>query len=275
MSLTYGFFDALNEDRTYDSLDFGKMFDGVINDGILAGVSGQMKVTAGSGLSVSIAPGKAWYNRRWALNDAAVTLSLDAAHATLPRIDVVVLELDETARSFSFKIVKGTPDASPIYTALTDNATVHQYALANVTVPGGASSISNSNIDDARVIATVVSELINGYPRYTGLTETTEDHRTWNVEIRAGRLSPSITLPDVPEYGSASAEIRYIFTAASASASFTAPSNYILGQYNFIGLSPGNTLTFTNLVAGSIYEVSFAVLDGTHIGMVMNEWPIA
>lgn len=266
MSLTYGFFDALNEDRTYDSLDFGKMFDGVINDGVLAGVSGQMKVTAGTGLSVVIAQGKAWYNRRWAINDSAVTLSLDAAHATLSRIDTICITCDEAQRLFTFEVVKGTPASSPVAPSLTDSATVHQHALANVTIPGGASSITNNDISDVRTFAVVVSELVSGYPMYPEVN-------SWNTEVHAGSASPNLTLPAVPTGGSATCEIRYTFTAASANASFTAPSNYILGRYDFVGLAPGNTLSFTNLAAGSIYEVSFAVLDSTHIGMVMTEWP--
>ena len=268
MSLTYGFFDALNEDRTYDSLDFGKMFDGVINDGVLAGVSGQMKVTAGSGMRVSVAPGKVWYNRRWAINDSSVTLSIDAAHATLTRIDTVVISVDDSARLFKFEVVKGTPAASPVAPTLTDSSTYHQHALANVWVNGGASAIYNGNIIDKRTFAVVVSELINGYPRYSSLT-------SWNIEVRAGSVSPSVTLPAVPENANATAEIRYIFTAASASASFTAPSNYILSDYSFAGLSPGNTITFTNLVVGSIYELSFAVLDNSHIALSMAAWPTA
>ena len=96
----------------------------------------------------------------------------------------------------------------------------------------------------------------------------------WNSEVRAGQVTPSITLPAIP--AEVSAECRYTFTAATANATFAAPSGVILGNDDgFSGLSAGNTLSYTDLTAGSIYECSFAVMDSTHITLLMKEWPTA
>lgn len=93
----------------------------------------------------------------------------------------------------------------------------------------------------------------------------------WNTEVMAGSVSPSVTLPS-PSVTGVAEEIRYIFTAASASASFTAPSGFILGDEDgYAGLTAGNTLSYTSLTTGSIYECSFVVLDSTHISLIMKE----
>lgn len=92
----------------------------------------------------------------------------------------------------------------------------------------------------------------------------------WNTEVRAGSATPAVTLP--APTGQLAEEIRYIFTAASASAAFTAPSGYILGDSDgFAGLSAGNSLSYSSLTTGSIYECSFVVLDATHISLIMIE----
>lgn len=93
----------------------------------------------------------------------------------------------------------------------------------------------------------------------------------WNTEVRAGSATPDITLP-APVGTGVAEELRYIFTAASASASFTAPSGFILGDDDgYAGLSAGNTIAYTDLTTGSIYECSFVVLDATHISLIIKE----
>ena len=58
--------------------------------------------------------------------------------------------------------------------------------------------------------------------------------------------------------------------------SITAPSGYIVGDdTGFAGLSAGNTLTLSSLTATTIYELSFKLLDATHIGMMKKEWATA
>lgn len=105
---------------------------------------------------------------------------------------------------------------------------------------------------------------VRNYPLAAGVT-------AWNTEVRAGSATPSVTLP-APAGTGVAEEIRYTFTAATAAASFTAPSGYILGDEDgFAGLTAGNTLSYSALTVGSIYECSFAVLDATHIALVMKE----
>lgn len=95
----------------------------------------------------------------------------------------------------------------------------------------------------------------------------------WGAETHAGSLTPDLTLPDVPASPTIALEIVYIFTALSANADFAPPSAYILGdeEDGFAGMDPGDTISYTNLTIGSIYEISFKVLDSTHISLIKKE----
>jgi hypothetical protein len=86
------------------------------------------------------------------LNDADVTLSITAAHPTLPRIDIVAFKVQDTqysgaTNSCSLVVVTGTAAGSPTAPAAPANSIV----LANVAIAAAVSSIVNANITDKRV----------------------------------------------------------------------------------------------------------------------------
>jgi len=67
----------------------------------------------------------------------------------LMRIDAIVLEINEETRINSFKGVKGTSGNQVEKPQLTNSDTVHQYAIAYITIPAAATSILASNIEYA------------------------------------------------------------------------------------------------------------------------------
>lgn len=84
-------------------------------------------------------------------NDGDVTLSIDAAHATLPRIDIVVARIRDSAYSGVddegvLEVVTGTAASSPVAPTTPDNSLV----LAQVAVAAGDTSITTGEITDVR-----------------------------------------------------------------------------------------------------------------------------
>ncbi len=149
MALTYGFYDSLNHDRLYNAQQMSAIFDGIINDGVFMSVGNQLHTVAGSGMQVIVKSGRAWFNSTWTLNDQEYPLTISAADVLLTRIDAVVLEVnsEQATRANSLKIVKGTPASTPAKPTLTNTSTVHQHALAYVTVAKNTSAITNSMIE--------------------------------------------------------------------------------------------------------------------------------
>lgn len=142
MAVSYGFFDSVGGDRKYSAAEMSQFYDSVITEGVFQNFKGGLAVSAGTGLSVSVAAGRANLQSRWLLNDAALTLSIDAASTTYGRIDAVVMRLSESSRNISIVVKKGTPASSPVAPSLTRSGGTYEMALAYVTVAANASSVS-------------------------------------------------------------------------------------------------------------------------------------
>ena len=149
MAVTYGFYDSLNHDRLYNAQQMSAIFDGIINEGVFMSVGNQFHTVAGTGMQVIVKSGRAWFDSTWTLNDAEYPLSIDAADVLLTRIDAVVLEVNSevATRANTIKVVKGTPASTPAKPTLTNTATIHQHALAYVTVAKNTTAITNSMIE--------------------------------------------------------------------------------------------------------------------------------
>lgn len=98
----------------------------------------------------------------FAVNDAQVTLSVTAAHATLPRIDIVVVNVRDAQYSganndVQLQVVAGTPASSPVAPTAPNNS----ITIAQIAVGAAVSSIVNANITDTRSYVAAVGGVIN------------------------------------------------------------------------------------------------------------------
>lgn len=152
MTQRYGFFDSDNGDRRYSALDMGRMFDGIITDGIFANYMGAFRVSPHVGLSVKIAPGRCWFNHRWFECDETIYLGLASAHATYARIDAVCVEVNESpeVRSVRLRVITGTPSSAPSTPEGIHTDVLNQYIIATVRVPSNATTIDATMVMDNR-----------------------------------------------------------------------------------------------------------------------------
>jgi len=148
MTLTYGFYNSVAQDRLYNAIQVSQMFDGVIYDGVFEHVGNKFAVLENTGMNINVSSGRSWFNYTWTYNDSALGLTVPTADAVLPRIDIVALEVNsETAvRANSIKVISGTPAGSPVPPTLVRTATINQYPLAHVAVGAGVTSIIQANI---------------------------------------------------------------------------------------------------------------------------------
>lgn len=150
MAITYGFYNSKDGDRKYYAKQVSKIVDSLVKDGIFMHIGNHLNVKEGSGMQVLVEPGFAWFNHTWTQNDADYPLTIEESDLLQPRIDAIVLEVDESlaVRANAIKIVKGTPASEPKKPVMTNNAEVHQYPLAYVSVAVGAVEITNANIEN-------------------------------------------------------------------------------------------------------------------------------
>lgn len=189
MAVTYGFYDSLNHDRLYNAQQMSAIFDGIINDGVFMSVGNQFHTVAGTGMQVIVKSGRAWFDSTWTLNDAEYPLSIDAADVLLTRIDAVVLEVNSevATRANTIKVVKGTPASTPAKPTLTNTATIHQHALAYVTVAKNITAITNSMIEI--VVGKTETPYVTAILQTTDITDLYnqwEDYfQTWFDNVRS------------------------------------------------------------------------------------------
>lgn len=148
MSVTCGFYNSLNGDRKYNAIQMGRIFDGLISDGVFATVGNALIVKAANGNTVNVDTGKAWFNHTWTVNDAILPLELPEADILLDRIDAVVLEVNASSmvRKNTIRFLKGTASSTPVRPSLENSEEVHQYPLCYIYRKYGATAITQADI---------------------------------------------------------------------------------------------------------------------------------
>jgi hypothetical protein len=148
MTVSSGFFNALNNDRTYDAIQMSSIFDGVVADGVFSTVGSALLVGISTGMNVSVGSGRAWFNHVWVYNDGPLVVAISTSEIVLNRIDIVCLEVDSSdgVRAASIKVIKGTPGTVPVAPTLTNTTYVHQYPLAHIYVAANVTTITAPNI---------------------------------------------------------------------------------------------------------------------------------
>lgn len=147
MALNSGFFNSLNGDRKYDAEDFGKLFEGIITDGVFNNVGKKFEVTADGNNRVRVDTGRGWKTGVWFENDAPAAVDLPLPEVGMNRVDSVVVNIDTTTRLTTFEVVKGTPKAgSWVAPSIKNTSTVKQVRLANIRRWPGSSTVTQSHI---------------------------------------------------------------------------------------------------------------------------------
>ena len=162
MAEHYRFFNSESGDeREYTAAQFAEYFSRFLSDGLYTedGEAG-LKVTAGNGLSVDIAPGYAYVRGYMYHNDAEINKTLEPADSILDRIDRIVLRFDEVAREIKIDVLTGDFSSTPQPPEITVTDTVKELTLAQVLVRHGASTVT---VTDERFSNTcgLVSSLID------------------------------------------------------------------------------------------------------------------
>lgn len=119
------------------------------------------------------------------VNDAQVTLSVTAAHATLPRIDIVVVNVRDAfysgaSNDAQLQVVAGTAASSPV----APSAPANSITIAQIAVAAATSSIVNANITDTRFYLAAAGGVINARTEAArpSATEINEGQLVWTMD---------------------------------------------------------------------------------------------
>lgn len=159
MSYTYGFFDAVdlgngNYDRVYSSAEFSHYWALLVGDGVFGQPSTSLNVLAMEpvAMSVKVAPGTGWIKGHYLTvpDNMDEVIAVPVANPSLPRIDSIIMALNNTDRDMKLYVRSGTAAASPTAVTLQRDADVWELELAQITVAAGAGNITQQAITDMR-----------------------------------------------------------------------------------------------------------------------------
>lgn len=150
----YGPFDAgIGASRSEDF--WRAYFVHLTGSGVIDGELNEFAVAqraAGANMSVDVATGRTFVRGHWGESTTLKNLAISAAHATLARIDRVILRADFTNNRIELDVLTGTAAASPSAPALTQSTAMWEISLAQIAVAAAAASVVTANITDQRTI---------------------------------------------------------------------------------------------------------------------------
>jgi hypothetical protein len=167
--------------------DWDEAFSLVVADGILQSVRNECEVYANSvGMVVHVKSGDAWLAGRKYKNDAELDLTIATANVSNPRIDLVVLRMDYTAKTVHAAVKTGTASGSPSAPALQQDTAIWEIPLAEVRVDAGVSTIAAGKVTDRRV-------MLGGSGQRVMQTGVATLH--WSGSLRSGIIPVTFDTP--------------------------------------------------------------------------------
>lgn len=165
-------FDWTESDpREYSADQWAGFAQRHFRNGVMPFVDGSLAVSEFDPpqLQVLVQPGEAFILGRFYKLTEAKSLEVPEPHSTNPRIDRVVVRLDNTPDHRDVRVVYKQGTAAPLPTAppLERSEYVHELSLAQIAVGVGVTSINNANITNERFDDTLCGFAI---PPYAGET---------------------------------------------------------------------------------------------------------
>jgi hypothetical protein len=183
------FFDSVDgeDERYYTADEFADYFRRFIRNGIFNGSGDNLQVGAqGQDMRTFIKPGYAWIEGYlYKIDIEPLELYHPMAHASLDRIDRVVIRLDKTLKNRFVKafVLTGTPAETPQVPELTRNENIYELSLAQVRVLAGKSFIEAYQITDERLNPEVCGVVTHLFEQ----VDTTEIFNEWQLYLNARR----------------------------------------------------------------------------------------
>lgn len=216
-----GFFNAEtgdtgDYDRVYLAQDFAKYFASFIGNGVFAKFANKLQVISTDipSMAVIVSSGQAWINGYWYENTDNMQLSIDVADGVLSRIDSIVLRWGASERTMWLTVIKGTPSSQPQAPEIERTGDYYDLQLATVSIPAGASSITQAEITDTRPVDEVCGwvegvvdqiDATNLFAQFQSAFDQWFEHIKGQLSTdQAGNLQVQIDninllLPDIPD----------------------------------------------------------------------------
>lgn len=152
-----GFFDAINEDRTYSAEDMNRPYRRLLSNGVFATPKGEasddLQVFSGNnGMNVIVSAGNAIIGDKWFENPSDLIITISQNSEVLSRIDSIVAQVDKTQAGRIGNIVyrQGVASINPVHPEINTEENIFELRLADIIISPSCVKITQDLITDCR-----------------------------------------------------------------------------------------------------------------------------
>lgn len=159
-------------ERTFNKLRY--------TNGVFSSVGSALAVSANNSMTVTVGTGGAHIEGAMYFNSAPLNLAIEAADASLNRIDRVVLQFNTSVsvRSVRALIRTGTAATNPVAPELRQESNLYEIALADIYIKKGATGISQSAVTDQRLNSALCGFVVAAIPSSVDTTGLFDQYQT-------------------------------------------------------------------------------------------------
>lgn len=152
-----GFFDAINEDRTYSADDMNKPYRRLVSNGVFATPKGEASddlqvFSANNGMNIIVSAGNAIIGDKWFENSSDLIITIPQNSEVLSRIDSIVAQVDKTQAGRNGNIVyrQGTASSNPVHPEINTEENIFELRLADIIISSSCVKVTQDLITDCR-----------------------------------------------------------------------------------------------------------------------------
>lgn len=173
-------------DRVIRADDFADGFLGaLVSTGIIATPGDALQLMADTGMQIILRPGNCVVGNRLGRNKTAKVIPLAPADGELNRIDAVFCRYNRAGRKMEYVVKQSTPATTPAVPELQNDADYKEIMVGYITIPKGATAVTQANITDTRPDSSVCG-WVTGLVQQMDTSTLYNQLVAWAEEYKAG-----------------------------------------------------------------------------------------
>lgn len=245
-------------DRAYKAEDLREVYSTFFSNGVFDGSPAPFLVTPGSGMNVTVSPGKCHINGAVGYESSTRTVAITAS-TSQPRIDTVVLRWDSRRdyRLIDLYVVTGTAADTPTRPALKRTDEIWELGIADIYVAQGTSTITPARITDTR-LQTARCGIVAPFAEFdtTGLFNQIQNAIDTNIAELEQQTQVAVDLAQSALDGTVAGDL-----AQQISGKVSKAGDTMTGDLNVRNERP-----IVRLMAGNQHTALYHQGDGTNLG---------